>query len=187
LDACDDYRAQLKKGSTQTFVGSWEVADEEIDTNLHKGLDAAVVSDNVPDDPLDMGPRYAKRLKEKEMINNMLNSTNWSEPIKVDNWEPPHFQPEKNLDGSGWEHEIGKKKQAVQEKKNAHNKGDGTVHPTSEKAAFEHANTVTTVTVKIVNKSYLEESFCANDSNTTELIDITSKKFFLNTEQGRAF
>jgi hypothetical protein len=97
LDARDDYRAQLKKGSSQMFVGSWEPADEEIDTNLHKGLDAASAAfDDVPADPLDTGPKHAKRLREKEMINNILNSTGWNEPIKVDNWEPPHFQPGKS-------------------------------------------------------------------------------------------
>ena len=183
LDARDDYRAQLKKGSTQAFVGSWEVADEEIDTELHKGLDAAVF-DDVPDDPLDMGPRHAKRLREKEMINNILNSTGWNEPIEVNNWEPPHFQPEKVLDGNGWEHEIEKQKQAVQEKKNAHNKGNRTVHPMSENAeqlAFECAAD----TVKIVDKSYLEKSFRADDA--TQLVDSTSKIFSLNTEQERAF
>ena len=64
LDAHDDYRAQLKKGS-QMFIGSWEVADEEIDTNLHTGPDKgpdAAVFDDVPNDPLDMGPRHARRL-----------------------------------------------------------------------------------------------------------------------------
>ena len=116
LDACNDYRAQLKKGSSQTFIGSWEPADEEMDTNLHRELDATAF-DDVPDDPLDTGPKHAKRLREKEMINNILNSAGWNEPIKVNNWEPPHFQPEKSLDSSGWEHEIEKQKQAIQDRR----------------------------------------------------------------------
>ena len=186
LDARDDYRAQLKKGSTQIFVGSWEVADNEMDASLHKGPDAAVF-DDVPNDPLDMGPRHAKRLREMETINNVLSSTGWNKPIKVDNWEPPRFQPEKDLDGSGWEHEIEKQKQAVQERKNAHNKGNRAVHPASEdtgqpvQVTFERG----TDRVKIVDKSYLERSFCANDA--TRLIDITFKTFSLNTEQERVF
>ena len=186
LDVRDDYRAQLKKGSTQTFVGSWEVADDEIDASLHRGPDAAVF-DDVPNNPLDMGPRHAKRLREKETINNVLSSTGWNEPIKVDNWEPPRFQPEKDLDGSGWEHEIEKQKQAVQERKNAYNKGNRAVDPAGEDAGrpvqvtFERDAD----TVKIVDKSYLEKSFYANDA--TQLIDVTFKMFSLNTEQERAF
>ena len=184
LDARDDYRAQLKKGSAQTFVGSWEVADEETDIRLHKEPDA-VVFDDVPDNPLNMGPRHVKRLREKEMINNILNSTGWNEPIKVDNWELPRFQPEKDLDSSGWEHEIEKQKQAVQEKKNAHNKGNRTVHPTNENAeclAFERAAD----TVKIVDKSYLEKSFHADDA--TQLVDVTVRMFsFFERRAGESF
>ena len=183
LDAHDDYRAQLKKGSTQTFVGSWEVADEEIDTKLHRGLDAAVF-DDVPDDPLDVGPRHVKQLREKETINNVLNSTGWIEPIKVNNWELPHFQPEKGLNGSGWELEIAKQKQAIQEKKNAHNKGSRTVQPTGENADWLGFERVAD-TVKIVDKSYLEKSFRADVA--TQLVDVTVKMFSLNTEQERAF
>ena len=105
LDAHDDYRVQLKKGSTQTIFGSWEVADGETETHLHKGPDT-VVFDNVPDDPLRMGPKNAKWLRENKVINSVLNSTGWKEPINGNDWEPPHFQPEKVLDGSGWQHEI---------------------------------------------------------------------------------
>jgi hypothetical protein len=174
------------------FIGSWEVADEEIDTDLHKepdkGPDAAVF-DDVPNDPLDVGPRHARWLLEKEAINNVLNSTGWNEPIRVNSWEVPHFQPEKNLDGSGWEHEIEKQKQVIQEKKNAHNKA---VHPTGEnaeplQAAFKRETASATDTVKIVDKSYLEKSFCADNANATQLIDLTVRTFSLNTEQERAF
>ena len=122
----------------------------------------------------------------------MLNSTGWNELIRVKSWEPPHFQPEKNLDGSGWEHEIEKQKQVIQEKKNAlaHNKA---VHPTGEnaeplQATFSKRETAsTTDTVKIVDKSYLEKSFCADNANATQVIDLTVRTFSLNMEQERAF
>ena len=142
--------------------------------------------DDVPNDPLNIGPRHAKRLREKEAISNVLNSTGWNEPVTVDSWDPPRFQPERALDSSGWEVEIEKQKQVMQEKKNAHNKGNRTVDPTRENAeqlVFEHACDA----VKIVDRSYLEKSFYADDAASAQLIDGTVKMFSLNTEQERAF
>ena len=142
--------------------------------------------DDVPNDPLNISPRHAKRLREKEAIGNVLNSTGWNEPVTVDSWDPPRFQPERALDSSGWEVEIEKQKQVMQEKKNAHNKGNRTVDPTRENAeqlVFEHACDA----VKIVDRSYLEKSFYADNAASAQLIDGTVKMFSLNTEQERAF
>ena len=88
------------------------------------------------------------------------------------------------MDSSGWEHEIEKQKQAIQDRKNAHNKGNIAVDPTSKTAnqlVFQHAADI----VKVVDKSYLEKSFHSDDA--TQRIDDIAKTFSLNTEQERAF
>ena len=69
LDAQDDYRAQLRKGSSQAFFGSWIAEKEENDCeDLDIGPTTMVEFDDLPEDPENMGPKHYKRLKETEVI-----------------------------------------------------------------------------------------------------------------------
>ena len=79
LNARDDYRAQLEKGTSQVFIGSWEKAEDE-DGDSNPNALSAIEFDDAPIDVLSIGPRHNKRLKEMEMINQVLSSMGWTEP-----------------------------------------------------------------------------------------------------------
>ena len=180
LDARDDYRAQLKNGSSQAFLGSWTADKEEMD-----GEDvgpAMVEFDDLPEDPVSLGPKHCKRLKEIETINSLLSSMGWTEPVPFD-FEQPNFQPEKFFPGSIWEREVDRKKQELLNKKNEHNN-------THKVSRVGESNTVmfqqaSSNVVKVVDKSYLEKSFHVDC--LSEVIQENVSIFSLNTEQERAF
>ena len=121
LDARDDYRAQLKKGFSQAFLGSWTTEGDEIDCEDHEVGPTMVEFDDLPEDPVSMGPKHRKRLKETEAINSLLMSVGWTEPVCFD-FQKPNFQPERVFPGSIWEREVDRKKQEILDKKNEHNK-----------------------------------------------------------------
>ena len=76
LKARDNYRAQLKKGSSQAFLGSWT---DEMEENDFEDVGPAMVEfDDLPEDPENTGPKYCKRLKETEAINSLLLSMGWT-------------------------------------------------------------------------------------------------------------
>jgi hypothetical protein len=181
LDARDDYRAQLKNGSPQAFVGSWTAEKEETDCE-DVGPDV-VEFDDLPEDPANIGPKHSKRLKETETINSLLSSTGWTEPVQFD-FEQPNFQPEKFFPGSMWEREVDRKKQEILGKKNEHNmshKVSG-LEGSSNVVTFQQASSNV---VKVVDKSYLEKSFSID--HLSEVIQENVNTFSLNTEQERAF
>ena len=180
LDARDDYRAQLKKGSSEAFLGSWT---DEMEENDFEDVGPAMVEfDDLPEDPENTGPKYCKRLKETEAINSLLLSMGWTEPVQFD-FQQPNFQPERNFPGRIWEREVDRKKQEILDKKNEHN----TSHRVGK---LEGSNTMTyqqtsSNIVKVVDKSYLEKSFHVDQ--LSEVVQDTANLFSLNTEQERAF
>jgi hypothetical protein len=179
LDARDDYRAQLKNGSSQAFLGSWTAEKEEMDCEDVSPA-STVEFDDLPEDPVNMGPKYCKRLKDTEAINGLLCSMGWTEPVQFD-FEQPNFRPERFFPGSIWEREVDKKKQEILNKKNEHNLSH-------KVGGLEGSNTYQQASsniVKVVDKSYLEKSF--HIDHLSEAIKDNVKSFSLNTEQERAF
>ncbi|KAF8800467.1 hypothetical protein BYT27DRAFT_7052046, partial [Phlegmacium glaucopus] len=103
LDARDDFRTQMKKG-TDIINGSWNaVGDEEEDGDSPHANGLNVINiDDVPIDPLNSGPRHNKRLREMEVVNQMMMSLGWTEPILSACVHSETFQPENLLPGSMW-------------------------------------------------------------------------------------
>jgi hypothetical protein len=184
LDARDDYRAQLKKGSSQAFLGSWTAEKEDIDCEDSNLGPAMVEFDDLPEEPANMGPKHCKRLKETEAINSLLLSMGWTEPVQFD-FQQPNFQPERNLPGSVWEREVDRKKQEILYKKNEHNLSHKVSRLASDGLSTELFQQASSNIVKVVDKSYLEKSFHVD--RFSEVIQDTVKSFSLNTEQERAF
>ena len=185
LDARDDYRAQLKKGSPQAFSGSWAAEADEIDCEDHEVSPTAVEFDDLPEDPASMGPKHRRRLKETEEINSLLMSAGWTEPVRSD-FQKPNFRPERFFPGSVWEHEVDRKKQEILDKKNEHNK----ISHASKVTTLDGSNTemfqqTSSNIVKVVDKSYLEKSFHLDQ--LSEVIQDTVESYSLNAEQERAF
>ena len=180
LDARDDYRAQLKKGSSQAFLGSWEAEKEEMDC---EDVGPAMVDfDDLPEDPVSIGPKHCKRLKETEVINSLLSFMGWTEPVQFD-FQQPNFQPERFFPGSMWEREVDRKKQELLDKKNEHNISHkvGSLEG-SNAMTFQQASPNV---VKVVDKSYLEKSFYIDQ--LSEVVQDNVNLFSLNAEQERAF
>ena len=186
LDARDDYRAQLKKGDSQAFIGSCDKADDDDDDdddddgNDDPKAPSAIEFDDTPIDLLSIGPRHSKRLKEMEMINQVLSSMGWTEPTQVD-WQVPGFWPEKIFPGNGWEKEVEKQKEAILEKKNEHNKANPSSHGSLMQTPIKHIPDV----VKVIDKSYLEKKF--HIDGVSHDVNDSIKKLSLNEEQERAF
>ena len=181
LDARDDYRAQLKNGASQTFLGSWTAEKEEID--CEDVGPTAVEFDDLPEDPVNVGPKHIKRLKETEAINSLLSSMGWTEPVQFD-FEQPNFRPERVFLGSIWEREVDRKKQEILDKKNQHNISHKVGRLEGSNTTATNHQTSSNI-VKIVDKSYLEKSFHVD--HLSEVIQDNVKIFSLNTEQERAF
>jgi hypothetical protein len=84
LDARDDFRAQLKKGAASTdLFGSWEKMDgEDDDCDGPSDMNGPSIEfDDAPSDPLGLGRKQIRRMKEMEMVNDMLTATGWTDPI----------------------------------------------------------------------------------------------------------
>ena len=143
--------------------------------------------DDLPEDPVSMGPKHRKRLKETEEINSLLMSVGWTEPVRFE-FQKPNFQPERVLPGSIWEREVDRKKQEILDKKNEHNK----ISHAGKVASLDGSNTETFqqtssngMIVRVVDKSYLEKSF--HLGQLSEVIQDTVESFSLNAEQEQAF
>ncbi|KIM34719.1 hypothetical protein M413DRAFT_34847, partial [Hebeloma cylindrosporum] len=77
-DARDDYRAQLKKGTASYFTSSWD--DPENSTDSQDFIDNNPKNDDLDDIPLNflnIGKSQYNRLKEMEMMNNILRNVGW--------------------------------------------------------------------------------------------------------------
>ena len=181
LDARDDYRAQMSKNGEDTIIGSWDKDDsEEVDDDLQGISPENVELDDVPTDVLYSGPNHMRRMKEMEAVGRMLTSMGWADPNAPVGLPLELFTPAKILPGVLWEQEIEKLKQKVQDKKNEHNINSVKAVQSSE--AVQKSRT--SMAVKIVDKSYLEQDFHINGAS--ELILSIIKDFTLNKEQERA-
>ena len=189
LDARDDFRAQLKKGTATNLFGSWETVDAEDNhcddpSNLNE---PTIEFDDAPSDPLGLGQKQIKRMKEMEMVNHMLTATGWTDPI-LGNDDRQHpaaaiFKPNKIFSGKEWEQEVDKEKQRILEKKNQHNTPRNIA--SLNEVPLQESRVRTANVVKVVDKSYFEKNFCIE--GLSDAIDDIVERFSLNSEQERAF
>ena len=185
LDARDDYRAQMMKDAN-SIVGSWvKENDIEIDDELHgMGLEE-IQLDDLPSDPLGLGPNQKKRAKEMDAVGRMMSDLGWTEPLYNVQESPVSFRPEVFKPGNAWEQDIDVMKQRISDEKNAHNLSHGcdTVGDMQEMPPPHTAHTPNVV--KVVDKLYLERKF--HKEGASVLVDSTVQDFSLNKEQERAF
>ena len=107
LDARDDFRAQLKKDASINLFGSWEKMDEDDDDcdgrSDMNGPSTSVEFDDAPSDPLGLGQKQIRRMKEMEMANRMLTDAGWTDPILGSNIrQHPIFKPNKIFISKPW-------------------------------------------------------------------------------------
>ena len=181
LDARDDFRSQMKKG-TNPITCSWDADDEEQDNGNPLDSELNTINfDDVPVDPLNAGPRHNKRMREMEVVNHMMTSLGWTEPLPSILVQTESFQPEKILTGVLWEQEVEKAKQAIQNKKKENN-----ISVTTEEVKSQELYTPSDPNVvEVVDKSYLDKNF--QGGKASDLINTTVLEYSLNEEQERAF
>ncbi|KIM35722.1 hypothetical protein M413DRAFT_53333, partial [Hebeloma cylindrosporum] len=81
LDARDDYRAQMKKGTASHFASSWDDPENStdnydvVDPN-EKGNDEADF-DDIPVNLQNIGKTQQNRLTQMQMMNNVLRKIGW--------------------------------------------------------------------------------------------------------------
>jgi uncharacterized protein DUF6570/helitron helicase-like protein/PIF1-like helicase len=183
LDARDDFRAQLKKGAATNLFGSWETLDDNVDDR--PDTDGPIIEfDDVPSDPLGLGQKQMRRLKEMEMVKDMLSATGWTDPVLGSPNERPDFRPNKKFSGREWEQEVDKEKQRILEKKNLHN-APRIVASAGEQGPLQEGIVQTANVVKVVDKAYFERKF--HVEGLSNAIDDIVEKFSLNSDQERAF
>jgi hypothetical protein len=181
LDACDDYRAQMKKGEN-IFFGYGENAEDELGdfdkdafAQTECGKDGDELSYHMLDgNTIPLGRLELKRLKDAAEIRAVIQRSGWTYELSTSldhaHYEP--FLPQCKLAGSDWKARIQQQKQKMIDKKHE------THHPTSS----QYANHTS---VKIIDKSYLEKRYYT--TNQEDEINGICEQFHLNEEQERAF
>ena len=179
LDARDDYRAQMMKDA-DSIVGSWvKERDAEMEDEFHITGMNEIQLDDLPSDPLDLGPNQRKRAKEMDAVGRMMADLGWTEPLHHSIQESPiSFRPEVFKPGNAWEQDINTMRQKILEEKNAHCK-----NPNTQEALHDAQHTPNIV--KVVDKSYLEKKF--HKEGASELVGLTVQDFSLNKEQEHGF
>ena len=180
LDARDDYRAQMKKGSAP-FAASWEVPEDNTDSNdLAPDIQDSLGDGNdVPINLVKIGKSQYNRLMQMEMINHVLRNTGWTHETPVEKIAVPPFMPGRALPGSEWKAEVIKKRQEIQDKRNVNNQPKKIDTP-------DHLFTQGQENVvKVVDKSYLEKKF--HNPEFQLHIEDSIVKYSLNEEQERSF
>jgi hypothetical protein len=77
LDARDDYRAQMEKGSALSFGSSWKDLDNNDDNDFAPDIqkNQEAVNDDIPVNLLKTGKAQYNRLMQMQMINHVLRNT----------------------------------------------------------------------------------------------------------------
>src|SRR6202522_1211661 len=184
LDACDDYRAQLKKGMNKSLLGSWEALQDEDRHEIesfHTNTYSNIVYDDIPVDSTMHGKNFVLRIKNMNMMKMILTDNGWINP-KTSLLSSVYnvFKPDRILSSHEWEADVKKLRQKCIDKRNENDKfvSENNLDPQFSVNFKENV-------VKIVDKSYLEKSFVAGEYKVQ--IDETITKFELNKEQERAF
>ena len=75
LNACDDYRAQLKNGIDKSLIGSWEAFEDENGHEMEtfqRTAENEIIFDDVPVDPKAHGKNFLLSLKNMDMMKMIL-------------------------------------------------------------------------------------------------------------------
>ena len=183
LDARDDYRAQMKKGTAPLLHLSWDDLDANQDPLEHENErnyeDLQVDCDDVPVD-LTIGKAQHNRVRQMETINNVLRNTGWTHEKPVEKNANPQFTPCRVLSGSEWRAEVMKKRQDIQDNRDANYQISKKLNKPNQHLSQGQENVV-----KVVDKSYLEKKFHSHEFQFQ--IKESVKKYSLNEEQERAF
>jgi len=178
LDARDDYRAQLKKGSTglANIFGSWDEANDDVE--LDECQPTAHMEQEYEDVPLEnIGHYQRSRLLNMQTMSAVLSNTGWLQE-KVTQITVPPFKPSIIQSGSEWQATVLNRRQQVLDQRNENNTSSKHPNISGKGPAAENI-------VKIVDKSYLERTFTAKEGQCN--VDDTVKRFKLNKEQEQAF
>ena len=180
LDARDDYRAQMMKDAN-SIVGSWvKENDTEIEDEFHSTGLNEIQLDDLPSNPLDLGPNQRKRAKKMDAVGRMMSDLGWTEPLHHIQESPISFRPEVFKSGNAWEQDIDTMKQRILDEKNVHFKNLNMQETPVTPHDAQHVPNI----VKVVDKSYLEKKF--RKEGASELVDLTVQDFSLNKEQEHA-
>ena len=170
---------------TDLIVGSWfKESDIEIEDETHGTDLEAIQLDDLPSDPLGLGPNQKKCAKEMDAVGRMMTDLGWTEPLYLDLESPILFRPKVFKPGNVWEQDIDIMKQKILDVKKAHHliSNHGCENADMPPPAL---NACSPNIVKVVDKSYLERKF--HKEGDSMLIDSTVQDFSLNKEQERAF
>ena len=183
LDARDDYRAQMKKGTAPLLHLSWDDLDANQDPTAHHDENETNYEDlNCDDVPVDLtiGKAQHNRVIQMETINNVLRNTGWTHEKPVEKNANPQFTPSRVLPGSEWRAEVMKKRQEIQDNRNANYLISKNLNKPNQHLSQGRENEV-----KVVDKSYLEKKFHSHEFQFQ--IEDSVEKYSLNEEQERAF
>ena len=173
---------------TNPIAGSWfKESDIEIEDETHgTGLEE-IQLDDLPSEPLGLGPNQKKRAKEMDAVGQMMTDLGWTEPLYLDRESPVSFRPEVFKPGNVWEQDIDIMKQKILDEKKAHHliSNHGCKNADMQETPPLALNARSPNIVKVVDKSYLERKF--HKEGDSVLIDSTVQNFSLNKEQERAF
>jgi hypothetical protein len=188
LDARDDFHAQLRSGSA--ILPSWAT-----DHNFAENAEDELEVDDVGDIELDMqedldihlneiGRREKQRRLEMAAMRDVMTQSGWTEPLSEMPLASPLLPvslPEVIQSGSQWKADVQKKRQDLLDLRAQH------LPASSTDGAHQNKLTVSPNTnqVKIVDKSYLERTYCSPKCQS--VIDGIVNNFHLNQEQERAF
>jgi hypothetical protein len=184
LDAKDDFHAQMRKGGVG--IGSWEDIDAEVIQDMDQtGVDINVPFD-VTYDPDDASSVKGKRARARDVMMAAMKDTmqglGWTEcmpELLPENFElvPPPLGITKN--GAAWKAAVAQKRAEILEKRSRH------MPPIANSAMCAANSSFVPDDVRIVDKSYLSNTFVSKDWLMS--IENISTTFSLNKEQTRAF
>ena len=183
LDARDDFRAQLKSGAAGLPNWDAQVLDqlgESIDADVQYSPDDVNIEEYLPTELNKSGKSTLKRQHDMAIMRNVITNAGWTveRPGTVEGVDLHPVAPLQYRTGSEWKSEVQRKRQELIERRSYNIPKD------------IEGNTITgsryvSNDVKVVDKSYLERGFQAQEHQL--IIDTTSTEFKLNAEQERAF
>ena len=180
LDARDDYRAQMKRGSAPSLPSSWDpyTNDNYLDLESKDTYEDPGV-DDIPINLLKVGKGQYNRLMQMETMSHILRNTGWTDERPIETNVYPTFTPGRVLAGSEWKAEVVKKRREIQDTRNVSNQPKKAEGPNQQISRSQEN------IVKVVDKSYLEKKFHSKEFQFQ--IEESVEKYSLNEEQERAF
>lgn len=175
LDARDDFRAQLAKEGPGALTSSWDNEDGDYDVADHTAIPEG--SDFNTGETLyflQEGALYRKRKEQRLTMRRFLASIGWTRENKENSVHiTESIKPLKIRSSAEWKSVTTAYRQSLLDKRKE----------TESSSTAKH--TEISNMVKIVDKSYLQKTYHAGNSQA--FIEQSIKKYTLNREQERAF